>query len=427
MRWLYTRLLRLHPRGFREQFAGEMLWIFDQETGRAGRRLMADAAVSMVRQWLLRSDLPGARAASTPIGPQSGVPHFYSAPSDGPERRALAQGAVVALALMFGVFFLMGKGGPHRWLVRIGTETPRYGMEVKTGEGPPNLTTKIGVKGVPSVPDHGAIYNYFQMVPLLSAIDADHDLVISDEEMAAAPEAIRVLDLNHDGKLSPEECGFGGPARGQSAEELYKEMMSFDRNHDGVLDKSELPDRLRGLLAGAMTDADGKVYAMEVRNLAGRVVASAQQRVDPDPGLTNRLRVWYMRTHPVPAALDTDHDGVISPVEIATAAAALRALDWNHDKQLTVEELLPNDVTQTLAVYMIRFDMDGDGRLSTAEMASVPEEVREMLRSANRDKDGFVTEGELMDEIRRRAITDDDGGAQQLRIASSGQRPLKAK
>jgi Ca2+-binding EF-hand superfamily protein len=426
MRWIYTQLLRLHPRRFREQFAGEMLWIFDQETADGGRRLMADAAVSIVRQWCLRSDLPGARAAGAGSAGH-GVPHFYSAPSDGPERSALAQGAVVALALMLGIFFLMGKGGPRRWLLRIGTETPRYGVEVDMGAGPPNLTTKIGVKGAKIVPDHGDIFNYFQMVLVLAAIDADHDLLISDGEMTGAPEALRVLDLNHDGKLSPEECGFGGPVRGQSAEELYKEMISFDSNHDGVLEKSELPPRLRGLLAGAMTDAEGKVYLAEVRNLAGRIVASARLRSDPDPGLTNRLRVWFMRTHPVLAALDTDHDGVISPVEMATAGAALRTLDWNHDKQLTYEEVLPHDVPKTLGVYMIRFDTDGDGKLSMAEIAAAPDDARDMLRSANRDKDGFVTEGELMDEIRRRALSDDDGGARQLQLAMSGQRAMPGK
>jgi hypothetical protein len=55
-RILYRLLLRLHPRDFREEFAGEMLWIFD-EAGRSfgALPLFADAVESLVRQWLVRS------------------------------------------------------------------------------------------------------------------------------------------------------------------------------------------------------------------------------------------------------------------------------------------------------------------------------------------------------------------------------------
>jgi hypothetical protein len=55
-RRLYRFLLSLHPREFREEFAEEMLWIFD-EAGRAvgALPLLADALESLVRQWLVRS------------------------------------------------------------------------------------------------------------------------------------------------------------------------------------------------------------------------------------------------------------------------------------------------------------------------------------------------------------------------------------
>lgn len=44
---------------------------------------------------------------------------------------------------------------------------------------------------------------------------------------------------------------------------------------------------------------------------------------------------------PVIAALDADHDGVISAAEIADASKALLTLDKNGDGQLTREELMP--------------------------------------------------------------------------------------
>jgi hypothetical protein len=56
IRLLYRLLLFLHPPAFRREFAGEMLWIFDETTGAAARaQLFSDALLSLARQWLLRS------------------------------------------------------------------------------------------------------------------------------------------------------------------------------------------------------------------------------------------------------------------------------------------------------------------------------------------------------------------------------------
>ncbi len=44
---------------------------------------------------------------------------------------------------------------------------------------------------------------------------------------------------------------------------------------------------------------------------------------------------------PLVAALDADHDGVISAEEIVRAPAALASLDENGDGQLTVDEIRP--------------------------------------------------------------------------------------
>jgi hypothetical protein len=55
MRFLYRSLLRLHPASFRDQFAAEMLWIFDQAPGGFAGALLADGLVSLVRQWVLRA------------------------------------------------------------------------------------------------------------------------------------------------------------------------------------------------------------------------------------------------------------------------------------------------------------------------------------------------------------------------------------
>lgn len=54
-----------------------------------------------------------------------------------------------------------------------------------------------------------------RMAPVLAALDVDHDSEISAKEIAGAPTALKTLDKNTDGKLTPEELrpnfGPGGP------------------------------------------------------------------------------------------------------------------------------------------------------------------------------------------------------------------------
>jgi len=45
----------MHPAAFRHEFAGEMLWIFDEvASAQPVGRLFADGFVSLARQWLIR-------------------------------------------------------------------------------------------------------------------------------------------------------------------------------------------------------------------------------------------------------------------------------------------------------------------------------------------------------------------------------------
>ncbi|HKV47391.1 MAG TPA: hypothetical protein VJN69_04815 [Candidatus Acidoferrales bacterium] len=56
-RFFYRCLIRLHPRAFRERFGDEMLCVFEEAEHAAGSGLLADAAASLMRQWILRSGL----------------------------------------------------------------------------------------------------------------------------------------------------------------------------------------------------------------------------------------------------------------------------------------------------------------------------------------------------------------------------------
>ena len=92
LRTLYSLLLRLHPERFRKRFAQEMLLIFDQvEKGPAAAKLVADALLSLVRQWTLRSEYWESTPEQVPWS-ADGAPVFYTLESFKPRRDALYAG-----------------------------------------------------------------------------------------------------------------------------------------------------------------------------------------------------------------------------------------------------------------------------------------------------------------------------------------------
>jgi len=57
-RTLYRWLVGLHPPAFRLRFEEELLWIFDESSSASGAApLLHDAAISLLRQWLMRSGI----------------------------------------------------------------------------------------------------------------------------------------------------------------------------------------------------------------------------------------------------------------------------------------------------------------------------------------------------------------------------------
>jgi Ca2+-binding EF-hand superfamily protein len=251
--------------------------------------------------------------------------------------------------------------------------------------------------------------SFIRSFPLLQALDTDHDGVISAAEIAAAPESLRALDRDQDGKLSPEECAEGGE-RGPTANDMVKTLMAFDKNGDGKLQRDEVPERMRGLFDRGDLNKDGVLTIDEIRKLAQVEQASRPKEVEGDPAMRRRMELAIMRVIPVLAALDTDHNAEISEAEIQNAAAALKTLDKNGDGRLTDDEVTPDWVRVFVAQGMVQFDLDGDGRISREEMAA-PKAApfRATLLAADRNHDGFVTEEELIEEIRVRADLNHDG------------------
>ena len=113
--------------------------------------------------------------------------------------------------------------------------------------------------------------------PLMRALDADHDGVISAGEIASAASALRLLDTNADGTVSAEELHpprtADAPARtdrpspstaSADTRPVPPLLLALDTNRNGALEADEVahaPTRLAALDA----DHDGRLTAAEIR------------------------------------------------------------------------------------------------------------------------------------------------------------------
>lgn len=100
-RRVYRFLLALHPKAFQEEFASEMLWIFDEECAKkCAMPLFSDALVSLGRQWMTGTRHESAVKPAPVAAAQLFAWEHIGMPDTRLPAARIFQGAAVAILLM---------------------------------------------------------------------------------------------------------------------------------------------------------------------------------------------------------------------------------------------------------------------------------------------------------------------------------------
>jgi Ca2+-binding EF-hand superfamily protein len=222
--------------------------------------------------------------------------------------------------------------------------------------------------------------------PLMEALDADKDGVLSAEEIEGAVAALKSLDKNEDGRLDGEEVrprgmgmppgmrdwfpgggfpgggfpggGFPGgdrPDGGAPAEAdagaMVERMLQMDKDGDGKLSKGELPDRLQSVLARGDKNEDGQLDKDEISAIARERSGGGRPG---EPGVEGGGPGG-------PGGRGGDFVGQM-----------MNRMDADKDGKLTGDE-----VPEFLRGRLTEIDTNGDGGLDKAEMEAMASRMRE--------------------------------------------------
>lgn len=249
IRQIYGALVRLHPAAFRERFGAEMISIFEQSD--RGPAWIADAGVSLARQWLLRTDFQKAAEPATtslaegqmflPLDEQPGLP-----------ARNWLRGFAVSSLSFLAASTLLSYGNSGTFI--IGSHRSSIsGLQIQVASSARHLDAEVDATPA-SILDTFAgramVQRVYRSIRVLGALDTNHDLVLSPTEIANAPSSLYGLDRNHDGALEAAECvrltpspwpGEVDPMRSNPA------LAALDANHDGIISAREIRDAASSL------------------------------------------------------------------------------------------------------------------------------------------------------------------------------------
>lgn len=160
----------------------------------------------------------------------------------------------------------------------IGQDTP--GPEAARGRSP---ALRQQANGRPEFPALMA-----QRSPLMMALDADKDGILSASEIENASKALAKLDKDGDGALSPEELrpdfalmsrdGQPLAGNGRPSQEMMARMFEQrDADKDGKLSGDEIPERMRENLSRIDENGDNAIDKSEMEKAMARVGERAGQ------------------------------------------------------------------------------------------------------------------------------------------------------
>ena len=351
----YRVLLYTYPPDFRRRYGREMAQVFGDRCREAAQarglhgllRLGANCAAD----WLITVFREGAAAMSTPAESHGasqpvsdGVPTFYTCENSAPPRSAFINGAALSLALFIGLYFAMAHWTSHATSAAL----------------------LIGAH------HHSRSHLFEVNSPTVAPGELDNEIKVK-------PERGRPLDV-------------------------WTQVLS-------LLGSSHLPSPSPDQRIDQTQTASGR------KSAAPAGLPSAGAASSPQPDESDEYKGWcdsksgfpaaYFRVILVLGALDRDHDGIISPGEIANAPSALRGLDQNHDGKLTADECglslgaLPfqGSVAERVRLAFMRFnpvlavlDADHSGEISASEIQNAPA----ALRALDRNGDGRLTQDEVL-------------------------------
>jgi hypothetical protein len=122
----------------------------------------------------------------------------------------------------------------------------------------PNRPVTSTAPAAPSATAHPVVSQKPLVSPLITAIDTNHNGILEAAEIVNAPAALKTLDKNGDGKLTADEY------LGQGESPTSPLVKALDANADGVIDATEIAG---AGLALRMIDknGDGKLTPSEFR------------------------------------------------------------------------------------------------------------------------------------------------------------------
>ena len=117
LRLVYRLVLSAHPTCFRRRFAEEMQSIFDEaDRGLTQAGLLADAVLSLLRQWSLR---PQFGEESPLVAAGEGTPLFSVLDRNKPRASALVYGALLSVLVLNGASWTIGYAWNHPIFIEL--------------------------------------------------------------------------------------------------------------------------------------------------------------------------------------------------------------------------------------------------------------------------------------------------------------------